>query len=66
MCIVADCKYFIRLYRADGSYDIMEFTLNTTTAEIISVLSSATENGGKKASTNMRLYLRAGGQGKHS
>jgi adenylate cyclase len=60
----ADAQHYIRIYRGDGSYSVMAFPITTTTAEIISVLSGAADAApGKKVATNMRLYLRAGGQG---
>jgi adenylate cyclase len=40
----------------------MEFPINTTVAEILNALSGV-DAPGKKATTNMKLYLRTGGQG---
>lgn len=63
--MISDPQHFIRIYRADGSYSIMSFPLMTTTAEIIGVLSGASDAAnGKKITTSMRLYLRERGQGK--
>lgn len=57
-------QYSIRIYRADGSYSIMQFPLMTTTAEVINTLSGANDAPpGKKITTSMRLYLRERGQG---
>ncbi|KAL7424524.1 cysteinyl-tRNA synthetase [Cryptotrichosporon argae] len=57
---MAAVPHFTRIWRADGSYEVLEFPLMTTTAEIIHQLSGAKE--GKKVSTSMRLYLRERGQ----
>ncbi|GMK57027.1 hypothetical protein CspeluHIS016_0308670 [Cutaneotrichosporon spelunceum] len=53
-------KYFTRIYRDDGSYDVMQFPLHTTVSEMISILSGV--QGGKKAQTTMKLYIRERGQ----
>ena len=57
--------HWIRIYRADGTFAVMAFQLGTTTNEIISVLSGASDApAGKKVTTSMKLYLRERGQGR--
>jgi adenylate cyclase len=57
----------IRIYRADGNYSVHSFPLLSTTAEIISALSGASEAPpGKRVTTTMKLYLRERGQGESS
>ncbi|KAK8853425.1 hypothetical protein IAR55_004131 [Kwoniella newhampshirensis] len=54
---------WMRIYRVDGSYSLLVVPINTTTAEVISILSGANEaQPGKKITTSMRLYLRERGQ----
>ena len=56
----ASVPHFIRIYRADGSYSVMSFPLGITVAELITELAGGGD--GKKATTNMKLYVRERGQ----
>nr|XP_031860394.1 uncharacterized protein CI109_004284 [Kwoniella shandongensis]KAA5527466.1 hypothetical protein CI109_004284 [Kwoniella shandongensis] len=54
---------WMRIYRADGSYSLLNVPIHTTTAEVINILSGANEApAGKKIMTSMKLYLRERGQ----
>ncbi|ODN77508.1 hypothetical protein L202_04679 [Cryptococcus amylolentus CBS 6039] len=55
--------YWARIYRADNSYGLYNLPLNTTTAELLAVLSNdQTPGGQKKVATNMKLYICERGQ----
>ncbi|WVF67290.1 hypothetical protein IAT40_002041 [Kwoniella sp. CBS 6097] len=54
--------HWIRIYRADGSFTLLDLPIATTTAELINLLSGQNDTTGKKLSTNMKLYLRERGQ----
>ncbi|OCF34239.1 adenylate cyclase [Kwoniella heveanensis BCC8398] len=54
--------HWIRIYRADGSFTLLNLPIATTTAELINILSGQNDAAGKKVGTNMKLYLRERGQ----
>ncbi|WVQ75607.1 hypothetical protein IAR50_005235 [Cryptococcus sp. DSM 104548] len=55
--------YWARIYRADNTYGLYNLPLNTTTAEILAMLSNdQTQGGQKKVATNMKLYICERGQ----